>query len=82
MVPGVLGWGFDIQTPLADVWTNLKNRVYGNQITISFPLPDAFGNVDLSIDTSTLDSTQVGGAGYVLLLLLLSLLLFLGVIWT
>ena len=57
---GVLSTSFDIQTPLSTVWTNLKNRVFGNKITISLPLPDPMGNVDLSIDTSKLDTTQVG----------------------
>ena len=49
---GVLSTSFDIQTPLSTVWTSLKNRVFGNKITISLPLPDPMGNVDLSVDTS------------------------------
>ena len=57
---GVLSTSFDIQTPLSTVWTSLKNRVFGNKITISLPLPDPMGNVDLSVDTSKLDTTQVG----------------------
>ena len=56
----MLSTSFDIQTPLSTVWTSLKNRVFGNKITISLPLPDPMGNVDLSVDTSKLDTTQVG----------------------
>ncbi|XP_070195502.1 uncharacterized protein [Littorina saxatilis] len=54
----VLGGGFDQQAQLDQVWTSLKNRVYGGQLVISLPLPDSSGKVDLSIDTTTLDDTK------------------------
>ena len=60
MVPGVLGGGFDVQTSLSIAWTKVKNQVYSKQLVISLPLPDPSGHVDLSIDTTKLDNTQVG----------------------
>ena len=58
-VPAVLGASLNSQTALAEAWKTLKNRVFGGLVTITLPLPDSKGNVDLSVDVSTLDSTQV-----------------------
>ncbi|KAK7502193.1 hypothetical protein BaRGS_00006557, partial [Batillaria attramentaria] len=54
----VLGGGFDSQTPLNTSWEQLKNLVYSGQLTFTLPLPDSTGNVDLNVDTTTLDPSQ------------------------
>ena len=60
MPPVALGGGLDTQTPLNTAWTSLKNRVFSKQFVITLPLPDSKGHVDLKVDTTKLDDTQVG----------------------